>query len=78
MKTLVQKVFGNTINSNQPVQGVFSHSKLQEVSQELQKKLEAKRAAEMTVDQKIAIELAALRKKAKAKSKQVNASATKA
>jgi hypothetical protein len=69
MKTLVQKVFGNTVNSNTPVQGVFPNSKLQEVSRELQKKLEAKRAAELTDDQKIAIALAALRAKSRAKPK---------
>lgn len=69
MKTLVQKVFGNTVNSQPPVLGIFPNSKLQEVSRELQKKLEAKRAAEMTDDQKIAIALAALRAKSANKSR---------
>lgn len=69
MKTLVQKVFGNSINGPMTVQSAFPNSKLQEVSRELQKKLEMKRAAEMTDDQKIALALAALRTKAKVRPK---------
>jgi hypothetical protein len=65
MKTLVQKVFGNTINGDGDALKAFPNSRLQEVSRELKKKLELKRAAEMTDDQKIAIALAALRSKPK-------------
>ena len=68
MKTLVQRVFGNSI-SEVNVLSAFPNSKLEEVSREIQKKLELKRAmdskrlAEMTDDEKIAIALAALRAK---------------
>jgi hypothetical protein len=65
MKTLVQKVFGNSITSKVNPPGFFPNSKLQEVSREIQKKLELKRKAEMTDDQKIAMALAALRSKPK-------------
>jgi hypothetical protein len=69
MKTLVQRVFGNSINSEDTVLSAFPNSKLEEVSRELQKKLElkraldAKRTAEMSVDEKIALALSELRKK---------------
>ncbi|PPC93165.1 MAG: hypothetical protein CTY33_09170 [Methylotenera sp.] len=63
MKTLVQKVFGNSITSKVNPPGFFPNSKLQEVSREIQKKLELKRQAEMTDDEKIAMALAALRAK---------------
>lgn len=71
MKTLVQKVFGNTIDS-EAVLNAFPNSKvqLQQASKELQKKLEQKRAAEMSDDEKIAMAIAALR--AKARSAQAN------
>lgn len=65
MKTLVQKVFGNTINGEAETLKAFSNSKLQEASKELQRKLELKRAAEMTDDQKIAMAIAALRAKSR-------------
>jgi hypothetical protein len=65
MKTLVQKVFGNSISSQINPPGFFPNSKLQEVSREIQKKLELKRKAEMTDDEKIAMALAALRSKPK-------------
>lgn len=65
MKTLVQRVFGNTINGESDNLKAFPNSRLQEVSRELQKKLELKRAAEMTDDQKIAMAIAALRSKPK-------------
>lgn len=69
MKTLVQKVFGNTINGEADVLKAFPNSRLEEVSRELQKKLELKRAldakrlAEMSVDEKIALALSELRRK---------------
>jgi hypothetical protein len=69
MKTLVQKVFGNTINGEVDALKAFPNSRLEEVSRELQKKLELKRAldakrlAEMSVDEKIALALSELRKK---------------
>jgi len=65
MKTLVQKVFGNSITDKTDTLSIFPNSKLQEVSKELHRKLEAKRAAELTDDQKIAMEIAALRAKAR-------------
>ena len=65
MKTLVQKVFGNSISSKVNPQGFFPNSKLQEVSREIQMKLELKRKAEMTDDEKIAMALAALRAKSR-------------
>lgn len=71
MKTLVQQVFGNSITSEVNALSAFPNSKLEEVSRELQKKLELKRAletkrvAEMTDDEKIALALAALRAKPK-------------
>lgn len=69
MRTLVQKVFGNSITHPSGVLHVFPDSKLQleQVSKELQKKLENKRAAELTVDEKIARDIAALRAKIKTK-----------
>jgi citrate lyase gamma subunit len=67
MKTLVQKIFGNTVNNEVKTLSAFPNSRLQEVSREIQKKLELKRAAEMTDDQKIALEIAAIRAKAAAK-----------
>ena len=70
MKTLVQKVFGNSITGKTDTLSIFPNSKLQEVSKELHKKLEAKRAAELTDDQKIAMEIAALRVKARHASRQ--------
>lgn len=75
MKTLVQKLFGNTINNETKILNAFPNSKLQEVSREIQKKLELKRAAEMarvaeiTDDEKIAMAIAALRAKNKASAK---------
>jgi len=69
MKTLVQRVFGNTVNNEANVLSAFPNSKLQEVSREIQKKLELKRAAEMTDDQKIAMAIAALRAKNKTSAK---------
>ncbi len=71
MKTLVQKVFGNTINDEAKVLSAFPNSKqqLQQVSREIQKKLELKRAAEMTDDEKIAMAIAALRAKSKVTAK---------
>ncbi len=71
MKSLVQKVFGNTINDEEQVLSAFPNSKLQlqQVSREIQKKLELKRAAEMTDDEKIAMAIAALRAKNKATTK---------
>ncbi|MBA3697149.1 MAG: hypothetical protein H0W85_10460 [Methylotenera sp.] len=71
MKTLVQRVFGNTINNEANVLSAFPNSKLQEVAKEIQKKLELKRAAEMTDDQKIAMVIAALRAKNKASPKSI-------
>lgn len=71
MKTLVQRVFGNTVNNEANVLSAFPNSKLQEVSREIQKKLELKRAAEMTDDQKIAMAIAALRAKNKTSAKSV-------
>lgn len=65
MKTLVQKVFGYTINGVTNVQKAFPNSRLQEVSREVHRKLELKRAAGLTDDQKIANALAALRAKPK-------------
>ena len=65
MKTLVQKVFGNTINNEEKVLSAFPNSRLQEGSREIQKKLEMKRAAEMSDDEKIAMAIAALRAKNK-------------
>lgn len=66
MKTLVQKVFGNTIDGAAALKA-FPNSKvqLQQASKELQKKLEQKRAAEMSDDDKIAIAIAAIRAKAR-------------
>lgn len=75
MKTLVQKLFGNTINNETKILNAFPNSKLQEVSREIQKKLELKRAAEMarvaeiTDDEKIAMAIAVLRAKNKASAK---------
>lgn len=75
MKTLVQKLFGNTINNETKILNAFPNSKLQEVSREIQKKLELKRAAEMarvaeiTDDEKIAMAIAALRAKNKSSAK---------
>lgn len=63
MKTLVQRVFGNSITSEVNTLSAFPNSKLQEVSREIQKKLELKRAAEMSVDEKIALALRELRRK---------------
>jgi hypothetical protein len=69
MKTLVQRVFGNSITGEVNTLSAFPNSKLEEVSKELQKKLELKRAmdskrlTEMSVDEKIALALSELRKK---------------
>ncbi len=67
MKTLVQQVFGNSINSESAALSAFPNSKLQleQVTKEIKKKLEQKRASEMTDDQKIAMAIAALRAKSR-------------
>jgi hypothetical protein len=66
MRTLVQKVFGNSINSEIQALAAFPDSRLMEVSRELHRKLELKREAEMTDDEKIARDIAALRAKNRA------------